>query len=140
MDKRFFIAWLVILILWFAGSGVVHGLLLRQDYLGLPYLFRAEEESQPYFYLMIIAHVLMSGAFVWIYARGIEIKDWLGQGLRYGAAVALLAAVPTYMIYFVVQPMPSDLAIKQAIFDSILLLILGAVVSFIYRGQTQAKV
>jgi hypothetical protein len=139
MDKKFFIAWLVILIVWFAGSFVVHGLLLRQDYLGLPYLFRAEEESQPYMYLMIIAHVLMSGAFVWIYARGIEIKDWLGQGLRFGAAVALLAVIPVYMIYFVVQPTPSNLAIKQGIFDTILMLVLGAIVAFLYRDRTGAK-
>jgi hypothetical protein len=138
MDKKFFIAWLVILIVWFAGSFVVHGLLLRQDYLGLPHLFRAEEESQPYMYLMIVAHVLMAGAFTWMYARGVELKDWLGQGLRFGLAVALLAVVPTYMIYFVVQPTPSDLAIKQSIFDTILMLILGAVVSFLYRDRARA--
>jgi hypothetical protein len=135
MDKKFFVAWLVILVVWFLGSGLVHGLLLKQDYMGLPFLFRAEEDARPYFYLMIIAHVLMSGAFTWIYARGIEYKDWLGQGIRYGVAVSLLAVVPTYMIYFVVQPTPSNLTIKQIIFDSILVILLGVIVSFLYRER-----
>jgi hypothetical protein len=68
-----------------------------------------------------------------MYSRGIENKDWLGQGIRFGIAVALLAVVPIYMIYFVVQPMPSDLAIKQGIFDSVLMVILGIVASYLYR-------
>ena len=32
----------------------------------------------------------MAGAFTWIYARGVENKPWLGQGLRFGVAVAFL--------------------------------------------------
>jgi hypothetical protein len=41
----------------------------------------------------------LSGAFVWICARGVEAKPWLAQGVRFGVAVALLTIVPTYMIY-----------------------------------------
>lgn len=33
---------------------------------------------------MLLAHVIMAGAFVWIYARGTENKPLLGQGLRCG--------------------------------------------------------
>jgi hypothetical protein len=138
MNKQFLIAWLVVFIVYMAGGFVVHGTLLKADYMALPDLFRSEEQSMPYFHLMIIAHVLMAGAFTWIYARGVENKPWLGQGLRFGLAVALLAVVPIYMIYFVVQPMPSMLSIKQAVFDTILTLILGAVVAFMYRGQGRA--
>ena len=92
----------------------------------------------PYFHLMIIAHVLLAGAFTWIYARGVENKPWLGQGLRFGLAVALLTAVPYYLIYFTVQPMPSSLTVKQIVFDTIVTLILGAAVAFMYRGQGRA--
>ncbi len=35
------------------------------------------------FPLMILAHVILSGAFVWIYARGAEAKPWLLQGVRF---------------------------------------------------------
>ena len=137
MDKKFLVTWLVIFIVWMCGSFVIHGMLLKQDYLGLPFLFRSDEDAAPYFYLMVIAHVLMSGAFTWIYARGIENKDWLGQGIRYGVAVALLAAVPIYMIYFVVQPMPSNLAIMQSISDTVLLVVLGIIVSYLYRDRAR---
>ncbi len=138
MNAKFLIAWLVIFILWMVAGMVVHGMLLQQEYLGLPNLFRSEEESMPFFHWMIIAHVLMAGAFTWIYARGVENRPWLGQGLRFGLAVALLCVIPIYMIYYVVQPMPGMLAVKQIVFDTILTLVLGAIVAFLYRAQGRA--
>jgi hypothetical protein len=134
MNKRLLIAWIVLFIVWLTGSFLVHGLLLRPDYMQLTHLFRTESEQQKYFPLMILAHLIMSGAFVWIYARGVEAKPWLAQGVRYGVAVALLTAVPSYMIYFVVQPMPGEVAIKQAAFDGILMVILGMIVAWLYRN------
>jgi hypothetical protein len=133
MDKKLFIAWLAVFIAWMAGSFVVHGVLLHADYAKLPHLFRPEEEAQTYFPLMILAHALMAGAFVWIYSRGVEPRPWLGQGLRFGLAIALLTVLPMYMIYYVVQPMPALHVIKQIVFDGILVLILGAITAFLYR-------
>lgn len=138
MNKRFFIAWLVVFIVWYAGSFVVHGLLLHADYENLANLFRRPQEAQPLFPLMFLAHALMSGAFVWIYARGVEARPWLGQGIRYGVAIALLTVVPLYLIYYVVQPMPGATVTKQIVFETILMLILGAVAAFMYRN-TSAK-
>ena len=133
MNRRFFIAWIVLFVVWMAGAFTVHGFLLGQDYMNVPGLFRSEQDSQRFFPLMILAHVILAGAFVWIYAKGVEARDWLPQGLRYGLAVAFLTIVPTYLIYYVVQPMPQALVMKQIVFDGILMLILGAVVAFMYR-------
>ena len=138
MNKKLIIAWIVIFVAWFFGSFVVHGVLLNSDYMRLTALFRAEADAQRYFPLMILAHVILSGAFVWIYARGAEAKPWMAQGVRFGIAVALLTTVPTYMIYFVVQPMPGDLVIKQIVFDSILMVILGMIVAWLYRDAAAA--
>jgi hypothetical protein len=137
MDKKFLIGWLLLFVAWMAGSFVVHGALLNADYTALQgKLFRTPQDSQQYFPLMLLAHVLLSGAFVWIYVRGREAgKPWLGQGLRFGVAVALLTVVPTYMIYFIVQPTPAVLAVKQTLFDGVLLLVLGLVVAWWYREK-----
>jgi len=53
-------------------------------------------------------------------------------------AVAFLAVIPLYLIYYVVQPLPSSLVCKQIVFDTVCTLILGAVVAFLYRGQGRA--
>ena len=136
--NKFLLAWIVIFICWFAGSYVVHGVLLHDDYAKLTNLFRASADAQPLFPLMIVAHLMLSWALVWIYSRGIEAKPWLGQGLRFGVAVALLTIVPTYLIYYVVQPMPGAVVVKQIVFDGILILILASITAFVYRPPAQA--
>jgi hypothetical protein len=138
MNKKFLIAWIVVFVVWMAGSFLVHGVLLNADYMQLPNLFRTATETQQYFPLMLLAHVIMAGALVWIYARGVEAKPWLAQGIRFGIAIALLAVVPVYMIYFVVQPMPGATVVKQIVFDGILVVILGAITAWFYRQPTAA--
>ena len=133
MNKKFLVAWLLLFVLYLVGGMLVHGVILGDDYMATG-LMRPEAEAQKLMHLMILAHVLMAGAFTWIYVRGVENKPWLGQGLRYGLAVAVLF-VPIYLIYYVVQPTPGLLAAKQIVLDTILTLVLGAVVAFLYRGQ-----
>jgi hypothetical protein len=133
MNKRFFIAWLVVFIAWFGCSFVVHGVLLHADYVAQAHLYRPEAEAQQMMHFMVLAHILMAGAFVWIYARGVEARPWVAQGLRFGVLVALLTSVPWFMIYYVVMPLPAMLVAKQIVFESIQLLILGVLTAFFYR-------
>jgi hypothetical protein len=138
MNKKFFIAWVVIFIAWMAGDFVIHGALLRDDYMQLAKLYRSDAESQQYFPWMLLAHVLSAGGFTWIYARGKEARPWMGQGARYGLAVAVLAAIPSYLIYYVVQPLPGLLVVKQIIFSTILMIVLGIIVAWLYREPAAA--
>ena len=137
MDKRLVPTWLVVFVLWMLGDFVVHGTLLRGDYAQLPNLFRSDADSQHYLPYMILAHALMAGAFTWIYVRGQQARPWLPQGLRFGLVIALLSVVPTYLIYYVVQPMPGAIVARQIIFGTVLMLVLGAVVAFMRRGKAQ---
>jgi hypothetical protein len=72
-------------------------------------------------------------AFAWIYEQGREDKPWLTQGVRFGIAVAVLAIAPTYLIYHVVTPVPLAVAIKQIVYDTIRVLLMGVVVAWINR-------
>ncbi len=138
MNKKFLISWVVIFVVWMAGGFVVHSVLLGADYAALTNIMRPEAEQQSYFHWMLLAHAIMAGAFVWIYHRGSEDKPWLQQGIRYGIAIALLAAAPIYMIYYAVQQLPGMLVVKQIIFDSALIVIIGIVVAFLNKPQAPA--
>jgi hypothetical protein len=138
MNKKFLIAWVVVFVVWMAGSFVVHGVLLFDGYASLPNLFRPEEESAKYFHLMLIAHIIMAGAFVWIYQRGVEDKPWLAQGVRFGVAVSLLMPIPVYTIYYVVQPMPGEHVVKQIVFETILVVVVGIVAAFLSKPAAAA--
>ena len=137
MNKKFLIAWLVVFVVMMLGGMVIHGMLLQDEYMATG-LMRPEAEQQGMMAWMLLAHVMMAGAFTWIYARGVENKPWLGQGLRFGLALALFCTVPIYLIYYCVQPVPEMLVIRQIAYDLILMLVVGAVVAFLYRGQGRA--
>ena len=129
MTKRFWLSFVVIFVLSMLLDFVHHGLILHGAYLQLPTLFRGDAEGQHYMGWLLLAHAFLAYAFVWIYLRGREARPWLGQGLRYGFMIAVLAVVPTYLIYYAVQPMPGLLVAKQIFFDTVRTLILGAVVA-----------
>lgn len=135
MNRKFFIAIVVMFIVSMVTDFIIHGLLLGADYARLAgSVFRTEQDSQQYFGWMLAAHVLIAAGFVWIYVKGREDgKPWLQQGLRYGVAVSVLTAIPGYLIYYVVQPLPGMLVAKQIVFSVIALLLMGVVVGWLYR-------
>ena len=115
----------------FVVGFVVHGVVLAPDYANLKAMFRPESEMQGLFAWMLIAHAIFGIAFAWIYQKGREAKPFLGQGARFGLAVAALAIVPTYLIYYVIQPWPIGVVVKQIIFETIGIVLIGIVVAWI---------
>ena len=133
MNKTFLISWIAVFVVWMAGSFAVHGAWLSDLYGTMPNIMRTEAESQALFHFMLLAHIVMAGAFVWIYQRGIDRGPWLPQGLRFGVAIALLAPVPMFTIYYVVQQTPAELAVRQAIGDSFVVVVCALVAAFLNK-------
>jgi uncharacterized membrane protein len=134
VNKRIVICGLLMSLASLILGYIVHGLLLGHDYQPLMgTLIRTQEDSQHYFPWMIVAHLLTGYAMTWIYAKGFTAgKSVSGQGLRFGIAVALLVAVPHYLIYYAVQPTPAVLAVKQIVFDSLRFVLLGLLVAYLH--------
>ncbi|MSQ05924.1 MAG: hypothetical protein EXR54_03075 [Dehalococcoidia bacterium] len=131
--KKLLLTWVVVFIAWQAGNFIIHGLLLSGDYAQLSALMRTEAESMKYLPWEVLAHVIMAGAFAWIYSHGVTATPWLPQGLRFGVAAALLATVPQYLIYYAVQPLPGILVVKQITHEGVLVVLLGVLAAFLYR-------
>ncbi len=112
---------------------VVHAVLLTQDYHALPGMFRTDADGQAHFGYMLLAHLFIGIGFTWIYLKGREAKPFLAQGVRFGLAVAVISTIPTYLIYFAVQPMPADLVVKQIVFDTIAMVLMGIVCAWLNR-------
>ena len=133
MGKKFWISVVAMFVVSMLIGMVVHGMLLGPEYMKLTSLFRPEADQQKYFWAMLLAHVFIAFSFTWIYLRGRESRPFVGQGVRYGIAVALLTAVPVYLIYYAVQPMPLDLIVKQIVFDTLGYIVMGVVLAWINR-------
>lgn len=139
MNRTFVLSVVAMFIVLMILGFVVHGVLLGKEYAQLIPLFRTPEDAQKYFPVMIAAHVAMAIGWTWIYRIGRENKPWLGQGIRFGLAVALIATIPTYLIYYAVQPMPSDMVALQIAYDTIASVILGIVVAAVNRDPLPAR-
>jgi hypothetical protein len=133
MNRKWLISTVVLFVVSMALGFLIHGFMLHDAYSKLPNLIRSEAAAQQLFGLMLLANLIFSGAFAWIYIRGKENRPWMGQGFRYGLAVAALVPVPTYLINYVVMPWPSDVIAQQMVFDAIAVVILGLVVAWLNR-------
>jgi hypothetical protein len=133
MNRKSLVSVVVIFILSMIIGFLVHGLLLGRDYAQLSSLFRPEDGQKAYFPYLLLAHVLFAVGFVWIYLKGKEARPWLSQGFRYGIAIAVLVTMPTYLIYYAVQPLPGALVTKQIVFDTVGVVLLGIVVAWLSK-------
>jgi hypothetical protein len=139
MTGRFWISVVAMFVLSMGLGFVIHGMLLHQDYAGLPNLLRTQEDAQGHFMWMLLAHVSIAFGFTWIYTKGREAgKPFLGQGLRFGLAVAVLMTIPMYLIYYAVQPWPGAVVARQIVYDAIGMLIMGVAVAAINRDARPA--
>jgi hypothetical protein len=132
MDRKLIISAVVMFVMALVLSFFVHGVLLFPDYAVTPGM-RPPAEANRLMPYMILAQALFGAAFAWIYVKGKENKPWLAQGIRYGIAVALLTVIPTYLIYHVVTPVALALAIKQIVYDTIRVVLMGIVLAWINR-------
>ena len=131
--KRYAVAVVVVFLVTMVMGIVIHGVILGGDYKALGPLMRSDEDAMAYLPFNIISHLAIALGVVWIYAKGVEPRPWLGQGLRFGLAFWLIGSVGIYMIYFAVQPLPAGLVTKQIALGLPENLLLGTVLAALYR-------
>lgn len=132
MDKKFILTFIVIFVVSMLLGFITHAWALADEYTATG-LFRDAADQEAHFMWMLLAHAIMSFAFVKLYVVGREDKPWLAQGLRFGFLIALFASVGIYMIFYSVQPMPEMLVFRQAAYDTINMMVMGAVTAWMYR-------
>ena len=129
--KRLILTIIVVFVVANLLGFLIHAYLLRADYMLIAQHYRAVgEEKMPFIILAYLSYAIGS---VWIYAKGVEDRPWLEQGVRFGIAIALVLAIPSFFIAYAVQPVPSALMVKQVMFETVGKVILGIVTAAIYR-------
>ncbi len=135
--KKYLVSVIVVFVVCFLLSYLIHELLLAGDYARQPGLWRTQTEIWKRMPLAYFAQLIFALAFCFIYTKGVEAqKHWLGQGLRYALLVASLMFVPVALVLYVIEPLELALAFKWVVFGYGQILVLGAVVAAIYRLPT----
>jgi len=134
MNRRFAVSVIVVFVMLFLLGWLVHGGLLRADYERIRPLLRPMDETRGNILYVFLAQLCTAFALVWIYRHGREDRPWLGQGIRYGFAVALLATIPVNLIQYATMPLPLDFILRRMCYDVASVLLLSVIVAWINRG------
>ena len=110
---------------------LIHAVLLKADYMPIAGYYRPRGEEKMLF--ISLAYLAFAIGSVWVYAKGVENKSWLGQGIRFGLAMWLILAVPSFFIAYAVQPVPGMLMAKQVLFEGADKILLGILTAALYR-------
>jgi hypothetical protein len=133
MDKKFWISFVALFVISSAYGFIIHGLWLAPDYAQLPNVMRSQADADALMHFMILAHVSIAASMAWIYRQGRKDGDWMGQGIRFGLAMAFFSAVPFFMIYHTVAQFPFDLMVKQSVGEIAGLVVAGLAVAFVNK-------
>ena len=118
-----------------ATDWLIHDVWLMRDYAAVPDSWRPFADMQHKMWIMWVGEFIFAAAFAFIYARGVESKPWIGQGIRYGIVMTFMTVIPTSLGEYVIYRIPHMLAVKWMVAGAIQLVILGLVVAGIYKKQ-----
>ncbi len=108
---------------------VIHGVWLQPVYEQYAPVWRLREAMLQKRWIMWVGQLIFTVMFAWIYTRGVENKPWIGQGLRYGVAMTLLAVVPAALSEYVVYPIPYTLALEWIVGGAVQVIVLALIVA-----------
>jgi hypothetical protein len=129
--KKFIPTVIVVFVVANLTGFLIHAYLLRADYMLIAEHYRAPGQEKMIF--INLAYLSFAIGSVWVYTKGVENRPWLGQGVRFGIAMALVLAIPSFFIAYAVQPVPSALMVKQILFESADKVLLGIITAALYR-------
>jgi hypothetical protein len=137
MNKQFLISVVVLFIASMTFDFVVHAVLLDKDYKAQPALMRPEADAQRHMPAMLLAHLFIAVGVTAIYRRGREAgRDWMGQGFRFGLWFAVASCIPTFLIYYAVQPTGLTTMVKQVCLGSVATVLTGLVAAALNKSAT----
>ena len=132
MDKRYWICGTVVSFAALLLSFLIHGVLLASDYSALAHEYRDARDGARQLPWVLLAHALLGFAMTWIFSQGFTHgRHTLRQGLRFGLAMALVAAIPGCLLAYAAQPLPAGFIVRQAALGTVAMLLLGVLLAWL---------
>ncbi len=135
-QKKFWIAFIVIFVVYEITNFIVHGLILGPAYMNddVAPLFRPQEVLESTSWLRLFTELVWSFFFIFIFVKGYENKGIL-EGVKFGIYIGLFYSfVWAYQSYWM-YPMPYSLALEWFIFGLIQCVILGIIAAMVYKPK-----
>ncbi len=135
--KRYFLSGLAVFVFFFLAEFLIHAVYLSGPYEAVPNLLRAEGDKSGFFARLTIAYLILALAFAYIFTRGYQGRG-IREGARYGVLIWLVAALPTSLVDYAVQPWPASIVGTWIVASLIEMVVAGVLLSLIYRPKAAA--
>ncbi|HAK60145.1 MAG TPA: hypothetical protein DCO77_07145 [Nitrospiraceae bacterium] len=134
--KRWLLASLAVVVVFFVLEMIIHGMLLQGLYLKTAQVWRPQAEMMGLMWLSWLGYLIFAPFFAFIYTKGHETgKSGLGQGLRYGVLMGLMLSPMQSLSWYAVLPIPGILAFAWFLAGMVVITASGIAVGLIYREK-----
>jgi len=133
-------AFLAFVILFVAGY-LVHGVWLGDTYRQMResgFSFRPVEVLHQKLWVILVSDFLYSLLFALVYAKGMEKKPWLGQGIRFGILATLFTVVPAALNEYAVYRLGYKLVIDWMVAGLVTLTLMALAVAAVLKKSIAA--
>lgn len=137
MNKgRLIVTGIILSIVYLAMEYFTHQRVFAEIYQQTATIWRPEAEMMTMSWMMWLGEVIFAFMFGVVFAAGYDrIRGGFGQGFRFGFYMALLLGPITGLVWYVVLPIPSQLAIGWSVATFVQMWILGMVAGLVYRPK-----
>ena len=135
-QKKFWIAFIVIFVVYEVTNFIVHGLILGPTYMSeeVAPIFRPQAVLNSTMWVRLFTELVWSFFFTFIFVKEYENKGRM-EGIKYGIYMGLFYSfVFAYQSYWM-YPLPYSLTLQWFIFGLIQCVILGVLAAMIYKPK-----
>lgn len=135
-NKRWLQASVAVAVVMFILEFIIHGVLLQDIYRQTASVWRPEAELESMMWMMWLGYLIFAPFFTLIYAKGYEPrKKGLEQGFRYGVYMAMAMAPMQSLAWYVIIPIPGNLAFYWLVAGAVEFIALGITAGLVYKKK-----
>jgi len=128
MNKKLWIAFFVVFVVWIVLNVVVHSAILGAAYQSDEMMKVWRPDMMSKMYITYINTFIMSFFFVLIYSKWYK-RGNIAEGIQYGVYVGFLMATPMAYSLYAMFPIPYPIAVQWFMYGMIHYIIIGIVVA-----------
>ncbi len=118
---------------------LVYGMAFHEFFAAYPGVYRAANETK-YMPVLFGGIFLAMLAATFIYAKGVEKGSGIGEGIRFGVAIALVQVGYTSIVGYAMTNIGKELGASMAIANFIEWVIAGAIIGMVYKPKVAVNV
>jgi hypothetical protein len=139
MNKKLWITFVVVFIVYFILDWLVNGVLLHSTYMTeeVAKIMRPEAEITSNMWIFVICDLFYTFFFTLIFSKGFENKGWM-EGVRFGFYVGLMVSLPMAYGTYGSMTIPYTLALQWFLYGLVMNIVIGIIAALFYKPKAAA--